>query len=316
MEIYCGVDLGGTKIHIGLIKKDGSIISEKTIPTHVQNGAENGIKNIIETILELLKVSKISIDDLKGIGIGSPGPLDSEKGVILESCNLHGWQNVPITSKIREIFPNIPVVLENDANAATLGEYLFGMGKNSKNFVYITVSTGIGGGAVMNGKLYKGSNSNAFEIGHTIISLNGRVCNCGNDGCWEAYASGTSLAKIASEKISQNNKSLIKEIAEKEGKKIDAKHVFEACRQKDELAVKLVKNQGYYLGVGLFNIIASYNPEKIAIGGGVSKAFDLYKKDIFATLEKMSLKASREICEIGVCKEKNCGMLGAAALCF
>ncbi|SHG99602.1 ROK family protein [Tepidibacter thalassicus] len=313
-NLYCAIDLGGTKINIGIMTKDGEVLDNIKIPTEVEKGPENALNNIKNTIYELLNRLNLKKEDLKGIGIGSPGPLDSERGVIIESANLKGWKNVEVVKALSEDFKDIPIKLENDGNAAALGEYLFGFGKNSRNFIYITVSTGVGGGAIIDGKLQRGANSNAFEVGHTIISINGPKCNCGNNGCLEAFASGTAIERIAEEKLLQGNESLISQI-KGEGK-LKAEHVFEAAKKGDKLALEIVENEGYYLGIGLFNIIALYNPEKISIGGGVSNCLDMFYDKMISTINSMSLKPSREICEIKKAQREDCGLVGAGALAF
>ncbi|SHJ94307.1 ROK family protein [Tepidibacter formicigenes] len=313
-DLYCAIDLGGTKINIGIMTKNGEVLDDIKILTEVEKGPENAIKNIKNAIYELLKKLNLKKEDLKGIGIGSPGPLDSERGVIIESANLKGWKNVEIVKNLSGDFKNIPIKLENDGNAAALGEYLFGFGKGSRNFIYITVSTGVGGGAVIDGKLQKGGNSNAFEVGHTIISINGPKCNCGNNGCLEAFASGTAIERIAEEKLLEGRESLISQIKGKG--KLKAEHVFEAAKKGDKLALEIVENEGYYLGIGLFNIMALYNPEKISIGGGVSNALEMFYDKMIETINNMSLKASTQICKIEKAQRKDCGLVGAGALAF
>ncbi|QXM06585.1 ROK family protein [Crassaminicella indica] len=314
MKVYCAIDLGGTKMNIGIMTKNGEVLEHIKIPTFVEKGPKQAIKRMKNTIYELLEKLGLKEESLKGIGIGSPGPLDSEKGIIIKSANLKGWENVEIVKSLAEDFENIPIKLENDGNAAALGEYLFGFGKGSKNFVYITVSTGVGGGAIIDGKLQKGGNSNAFEVGHTIISLNGPKCNCGNYGCLEAYASGTAIGRIAREKLSEGRESLISKIAGEDC--VKAEHVFEAAKEGDALAIEIVENEGYYLGIGIYNIIALYNPEKISIGGGVSNGLELFYDKMIETINSMSLKPNIEICNIKKAHRDDCGLVGAGALVF
>ncbi|MEJ8552927.1 ROK family protein [Tepidibacter sp. Z1-5] len=312
-DLYCAVDLGGTKINIGIMTKEGEVLDNIKIPTEVEKGPDNSINNIKKTIYELLERLNLTKNDLKGIGIGSPGPIDSEKGIIVESGNLKGWKNVKLVEKLSEEFEGINIKLQNDGNAAALGEYLFGFGKGCKNFIYITVSTGVGGGAIIDSKLQIGASSNGFEAGHMIINMNGRKCNCGNEGCFEAYASGTAIEKIASERI-ENEESIISELAQ--GGKVKAEYVFEAAKRGDKLALEIVENEGYYLGVGIFNIIAMYNPEKISIGGGVSNCLEMFYDKMMDTINSMSLKPSTQICKIEKAKRDDCGLVGAGALAF
>lgn len=313
-DIYCGVDLGGTKVNIGFVTREGDVIRDVKIPTHPERGAKDTMERVNAAILSLLDEAGMKKEDLKGIGIGSPGPLDSVRGVILKSSNLAGWVNEPIVDMLKEEFSDIPVKLQNDGNAATLGEYLFGCGRDYKNFVYITVSTGVGGGAVIDGKLQQGANSNAFEVGHMIINMKGLKCNCGNEGCFEAYASGTGMAKIARAKLKEGQKSVLCDMCDVD--EVSTRHIFEAAKSGDEFAGKLVEDEGYYMGIGLYNVIALYNPEMIAIGGGVSNGLDMFYDKMMETIGSMSLKGNTEICKIKKVKREDCGLIGAAALSF
>lgn len=311
-KIVCGIDIGGTKINTGLMDSSGNVINNVKVPTYASEGPDAAISRIIKSVEDVLKLSNISIKNISGIGIGSPGPLDTEKGIIRKTSNLPGWENVHIKDIIENKF-KIKTTLDNDANAAALGEYLYGTGKGSKAFVYITISTGIGGGVVLDGKLYHGINSNAAEVGHTIINFDGPKCNCGNYGCLEAYASGTALAKFAKEALDNGCESMIKSIAGPDP--VSAEHVFEAAKKKDKLAVKLVENEAFYLGIGMSNILAFYNPEIIAIGGGVANAWDMFIDKMLDTAEKRSLKPIYDACRIVKAElGGNVGLIGAAAL--
>ena len=311
-KIVCGIDIGGTKINTGLLDSDGRVINNIKVPTKASEGPDAVISRIIKSVEEVLKLSNVGLKSVSGIGIGSPGPLDTEKGIIMNPSNLPGWDNVHITDIIENKF-NIKTTLDNDANAAALGEYLYGAGKGSKAFVYVTVSTGLGGGVVTNGKVYHGINSNAAEIGHSMINFNGPRCNCGNYGCLEAYASGTALARFAKEAVDNGQETIIKIIAGPDP--INAEHVFEAAKKKDKLAAELVDNEAFYLGIGIANILAFYNPEVIAIGGGVANAWDMFIDRMLDTAKKRSLKPIFDACrmvkaELG----SNVGLIGAAAL--
>lgn len=311
-KIVCGIDIGGTKINTGLLDSDGRVINNIKVPTKASEGPDAVISRIIKSVEEVLKLSNVGLKSVSGIGIGSPGPLDTEKGIIMNPSNLPGWDNVHITDIIENKF-NIKTTLDNDANAAALGEYLYGAGKGSKAFVYVTVSTGVGGGVVTNGKVYHGINSNAAEIGHSMINFNGPRCNCGNYGCLEAYASGTALARFAKEAVDNGYETIIKIIAGPDP--INAEHVFEAAKKRDKLAAELVDNEAFYLGIGIANILAFYNPEVIAIGGGVANAWDMFIDRMLDTAKKRSLKPIFDACRIVKAElGSNVGLIGAAAL--
>lgn len=309
-----GVDLGGTKISTVLINKKGEILAKKGIPTEAQNGPNAVISRIKDTIHDVMNQVSVAVDDLEGIGIGSPGPLDAEKGIIKFTPNLPGWINIPLKDKVKEEF-DVPIKVDNDANAAAVGEGVLGAGKGVKNFVYITVSTGIGGGVFIDGKLFHGENSNGAEIGHTTIDFNGPVCGCGNRGCWEALASGTAFAKYTKELLRANKKSLITDLVNGDIDKVDAKVIFDAARQGDELANDIIDRESMLLGVGIANMINNFNPSLIIIGGGMSNDLDKMYPRIMKEVESRALKASVEVVKIVRAKlGKDAGVLGAASL--
>lgn len=311
-KLLCGIDLGGTKINTGIANNKGEIISNIIIDTKAEEGQDAVIDRMIKSVYTVLERAGLKIEDLAGIGIGVPGLIDSWEGLVIEAANLPGWNNVPIVDIFSKEF-DINIRLENDANAAAIGEYLFGSGKGIENFIYLTVSTGIGGGAIIDGKLYSGSNSNASEIGHSVIDFNGPKCNCGNYGCFETFASGTALARFAQNRMDAGEATLISELAG--NGKVKAEHVFEAGEKGDKVALELIDKEAFYIGIGLVNILAFYNPERIAIGGGVSSQWDILKDRVNKVIEERALKPNAKVC--GVVKAtlgKNVGLLGAAGL--
>ena len=186
-----GVDLGGTKISTALSTFEGNIISQTVVPTNASEGELPVLNRIISSINEVINGANITINEVEAIGIGSPGPLDAKKGLIITTPNLP-FKNYNLVQPIKERF-NVPVYLDNDANVAAIGEFMFGAGKGKENIVFFTVSTGVGGGAVLNGQAYRGNTSNALEIGHMTVAPDGPRCGCGNVGCLEAVASGTAI---------------------------------------------------------------------------------------------------------------------------
>lgn len=192
-NLYVGVDLGGTKIYTALSTESGEFLKDTIVKTEASKGQEHIVKKIKDSIRHVLE--GVDIEKVKAIGIGSPGPLDIKNGIIVEPANLP-FVNFPIVNELFKEFKT-QVYLDNDANVATLAEYMFGSGKGSENMVYVTASTGIGGGAILNGKIYRGSTSNALEVGHTTVDISGRICGCGNNGCVEVLASGTAIMKNA-----------------------------------------------------------------------------------------------------------------------
>jgi len=301
-----GVDLGGTKIYTALVDLDGNMIKEQTVETLVQEGEQavaNRIMNTIEYVIEGIDKSLI-----KAIGIGSPGPLDVKNGIIVENSNLP-FKNFEIVKVIKEKF-ELPTYLDNDANVATLGEFMFGAGKGSGNMVYITVSTGVGGGAVLNGRLYRGSTGNALEVGHMTVSTEGPRCGCGNVGCAESFASGTAIGKRAKEAVTTNVRTALKNYDN-----VTAKEVFIEAASGDRVAQEILNTALVYLGITVGNVISNFDPEKVVLGGGVINGGEIVLETVKREVEARCLKPFVENCSI----EKavlggKAGVLGAAAL--
>lgn len=301
-----GVDLGGTKIYTALVDLDGNMIKEKTVETLVEEG-EQAVANRIMTTIDYV-IDGIDKGLIKAIGIGSPGPLDVKKGIIVENSNLP-FKNFEIVKVIEERF-ELPTYLDNDANVATLGEFMFGAGKGSENMVYITVSTGVGGGAVLNERLYRGSTGNALEVGHMTVSTEGPRCGCGNVGCAESFASGTAIGKRAKEAVTTNVVTTLKNYDN-----VTAKEVFIEAANGDRVAQEILNTALTYLGITVGNVISNFDPEKVVLGGGVINGGDIVIETVKKEVAARCLKPFVENCSI----EKailggKAGVLGAAAL--
>ncbi|HBT19572.1 MAG TPA: glucokinase [Clostridiaceae bacterium] len=265
-----GVDLGGTKITTAISDLAGKIIEKTTLATGAHLGEEVVMERIFESISMVLEASKIAEEEVRAIGIGSPGPLDAEKGTIITTPNLP-FKNYNVAKPIERKF-GITTYLDNDANAAALGEYAFGAGKGTKNLLYITVSTGVGGGAVLNGRPYRGSTSNALEVGHmTIEPFSPHRCNCGNYGDLESLSSGTAIAKRAKEAVEAGKETILKD-----AQTITSYEVHQAYLEGDAVAMEILDKAFAYMGIGVANLIVNFDPEVIVIGGGVSKIGDLF----------------------------------------
>lgn len=303
-----GIDLGGTKIKGALADLEGNILSSYTIPTDAFEGEEAVLGRINGVIGKVLEESGKSINEIKAIGIGSPGPLDSEKGIIINSANLP-FKNFNIVSEVKKVY-NLPVYLENDANVAAIAEYMFGAGKGTRNMVYVTVSTGVGGGAVLNGKLYKGSTSNALEIGHTTVLPEGPKCNCGNYGCVEVLTSGTAIARQAREALEAGLNTSLSQYD-----KLTSYEVYVEAQKGDKVSEDILEKSFTYLGIGIANTIVSFDPEMIVIGGGVSKMGSIMFDKVNEVVKERALKAMAENCKIvpaGLGEDT--GVMGAVAL--
>lgn len=323
MKYAIGIDIGGTKISLALGTDKGKILARREIPTLTGSRANACVRELAANLRALIVHSCIPPKKILGIGVGCPGAVNSKKGTLPRSPNLPGWAGLPL-KQILQKATGIPVHLANDANAAALGESFFGAGKNSKNFIYITVSTGIGGGIVVNGELYEGSGFAAGEIGHMSIVPDGRKCNCGQKGCLEAYASGTAIARFVREKLAGEKitgKSPYFPLY-KRGSKGDlsfgAREVGAAAAKGDKLAVESYRKAGYYLGIGIANLLNILNPETVVIGGGVLKsAHKIFWATMMKSAKQHAWPEAFRTVRIVRSKLKGCvGDLGALALVF
>lgn len=268
------IDLGGTKIRSAIISSDGKLLVIDNRLTLADEGPGKVIDRLFESIAVVLKKGRMQRGDLDGIGIAVAGVLDSRNGVLTSSPNLPRWKNVPLKKIFFERLA-LDTYLVNDANAAALGEHRFGAARGTSNMVYLTVSTGIGGGIIIDNNLYEGSTGSAGEIGHMTIDVNGPRCKCGNYGCLEVLASGTAIAREAIKGIVSGEESVMKEMVSGNIKDITAADVARAAKQGDRFAHKIIEAAAFFLGTGLANIINIFNPEAIVIGGGVSKMGEL-----------------------------------------
>lgn len=313
-EYYIGIDIGGTKVLSALADSEGKIINKAQNPTEADKGEEVIISNIEDSIKRVIKNSRISKKEVKRIGVGSPGPLDLNRGVIIENSNL-AWTNVPIVEILEDI-TGIEVILENDANAAALGENQFGAGHKADYMVYITISTGIGSGIIINKKIFHGGKGNAGEVGHmTLIPDSDYQCGCGNYGCFEAVASGTAIAKRGREVIAANQDSLIYEYSEGNPDVVDAPLIAAAAREGDKEANRIFKFTGQLLGIGIANVVNLFDPEIIVLGGGVMHAQDLFMEELKTSLHERALKPNLKGLQLKEAKlGKDTGVKGAIAV--
>ena len=277
-QYIVGVDLGGTNIVAGAMSLDGARShAMRSIPTNSSVGDEGVAERIVglvqSVILDTIESGNASRRDFLGIGIGAPGPLDREKGVVLVAPNL-GWKDFPLRDRIQDKL-NLPATLDNDANCATFGEWWQGAARGGKNVVGLTIGTGIGGGLILDGALYHGSSDMAGEVGHTTIDLNGRHCKCGNYGCLEAYASAPAIATRAREVlVREESESTIPAMVNGKFDDITAQIVYDAAKQGDPVASEIVRDTARYLGAGVANLLNIFNPDTVVIAGGVTAAGD------------------------------------------
>ncbi len=313
-NLVVGVDLGGTKIYTALAKNNGRILSETIIPTQATKGKEHVLNLIKESILQ---TAKEKLKQVKKIGIAAPGPIILADGTVSHAPNLPGWENVPLKKIIEKEF-QIPVILENDGNAAALAEGCFGAAKNKKNYIYITVSTGIGGGIVIDGKILHGKNGTAGEFGHMLLSPNGFKCACGNIGDLEAQASGTALKKYALARLAEiKTSSLIWKLCGENPKNITAELIAGAAKQKDKISNEIIDQAILFLSMGIINLVNIFSPEMIIIGGGLSNMGERLIHPLSRIVKKCALSANAKGLIIVKSKLGNqTGVLGAISLCL
>lgn len=307
-EFIIGIDLGGTKINTAIVDFKGNIIEQINIPTLAYEGENIVLNRVIKSIDEVLNKSEVKIENIMAIGVGAPGPLNSKEGTIITTPNLP-FKNFNIINPIKRIY-NVNTYLDNDANAAAIGEHTFGAGKGSNNMIYVTVSTGIGGGAILNGNIYRGNTYNALEVGHMTIDPKGPLCNCGNYGCAEVLASGTAIAKQGRQAVEKKAITSLTKYSN-----ITAYEVFEEAKNGDKLCNEIVSKSLNYLGITIANLVSIFDPEVIIIGGGVSKAGEVVFDTIKDVVKTRCFKTLSDSCKILSAKlGTNSGVIGAAAL--
>ena len=313
MKYYVGIDLGGTNIVAGVVDKEYNIIAKASTKTNCPRPEKEIADDMAKMALEAVKNAKLTIDDIEWIGVGTPGIANSETGIIEYSNNL-GFKNTPMVKYIQETI-NKPVYIENDANAAAYGEYVAGAAKGAKNAVCITLGTGVGGGIIIDGKIYSGSNFAGAEIGHTVVQVDGAQCSCGRKGCIEAYSSATGLIRMSKEAMEEHPDSLMNKEAEEKGK-VTARTSFDCMRAGDKYAKAVVDKYIKYLAAGITNTINIFQPDILCIGGGVCNEGDpllLPMKELVK--QEVYTRNSAKNTEIVIAKLGNdAGIIGAAFL--
>jgi len=312
-----GVDLGGTNIVSAIVNYQGEIVNRLKVPTLAERGKEATIKRIIETIHKnIAQSTTIAPGDIIGIGIGAPGPLNIKKGIINFAPNLSGWRDVPLKKILEDEF-NMKVVLENDANVAAWGERCFGEGQGVNNLVCFTLGTGIGGGIIIDGKIYHGNNCGAAELGHMTVNKDGPRCNCGNYGCLEAYSSATGIKNRIKNRIKEGIKSefLHFDSDEELFESLRLKSIFEAARKGDRLTSDIVEEAISYLGIAIANMANILNPEMVVLVGGITNEGYKLLIPLRKEVKKRAFYSNYKSLKIVIGKlAGNAGVLGAAAL--
>jgi len=316
MKYYVGIDLGGTNIVAGVVDEAYNIISKASTKTNCPRPEKEIAEDMAKMAVEAVANANLTFDDIEWIGIGTPGIANSKTGIIEYSNNL-GFKDTPMVKYISDFIgrDDTPVYIENDANAAAYGEYVAGAAKGAKNAVCITLGTGVGGGIIINGKIYSGSNYAGAEIGHTVIEVDGAQCSCGRKGCFEAYSSATGLIRMSKEAMEMFPDSIMNKMAEEKGK-VTARTPFDAMRAGDKPAKDVVDKYIKYLAAGITNTINIFQPDILCIGGGVCNEGDpllLPMKELVA--KEVYTRNSDKNCEIVIAKLGNdAGIIGAAFL--
>lgn len=292
MDYYVGIDLGGTNTKIGLLNIEGDILKSSIIKTLSSEGVDKTMERIWGVIQELAKEANINIKNVKGIGMGIPGPVE-DQSIVAFFANFPWGTNVNVKEKLEKI-TGIETKLDNDANIIALGEAKYGAAKGSKSSVTVALGTGIGGGIYVNGMLVSGFKGAGGEIGHMKIVKDGRVCGCGQKGCFEAYASATGLIREAVSRLTVNKQNLLYTMIEGNVAGLEAKDIFDAAKEGDAFSLDLVDYEAEYLAMGIANILNIINPETIVLGGGVALAGDILLDPLRKKLEKYALPVTLE----------------------
>lgn len=299
MKYAIGIDIGGTKTAIGVVANSGEIINKISIPTDPAVTPYIMVERIAQNALSLVDDSGISASDISGVGIGAPGPLDTRSGHITCPPNLPSWHNFPLVEEMSKKLP-YPVKLENDATAACLAEKWIGAAQDAEHFVFITISTGIGAGLYMHGKLITGASGNAGDVGHFVIDPSAGKCVCGQYGCWEFIASGTAIARQAAELL---------------GRQVSSKEAFDLSAAGDPQMQQLIDKVFRYIGIGCVTLINTLDPQKIVIGGGVSQMGDPLFQAVQNYVAGHALNPSgRHTPIVPAALQQDAGLIGAAAL--
>jgi glucokinase len=349
LPLVMGVDLGGTNIRTAVLQ-GSKLHSRVSLLTGENPTPERILPRVYGAMQQAIDEAHFALDQIAGIGVATPGPLNNRTGVIYSPPNLPGWVNVPLRDILQQHF-NRPTIIENDAHTAGLGEYMFGAGRGSKYMVYLTVSTGIGGGVIIDGKILEGANGTAGELGHMTIDCQGERCTCGNIGCLEYLASGTAIARYANEAIAAGQGAELLAFAstmlehtatipdraalpvhdlntqpmdehdeiggEIEPLRVKARTVARAAEAGIPLARVIITNAAEALGVGLVNIIHIYNPDAIILGGGVMQMGQMLMEPALRIVQERAMQSPRdsariELAQLGL----NAGLVGAAALVY
>jgi glucokinase len=308
-----GIDLGGTNIKGGVCDERGTLVTRHAIDTQADRGAEHVLVRMSGLVEELLHRANVTRSQIAGVGVGAPGPMSHTQGIIYSAPNLPGFVHVPLRDRFAAL-TGLRTVLENDANAAAFGEFAAGVGQNVRSLVLLTLGTGIGGGMVLDGKLWRGCFDNAGEVGHMVIVPGGRPCPCGQQGCLERYASANAVAERLAEAVRAGADSLLKPKVSA-AEEFDARDVLAAIDRRDALATRIWDETGYYLALGIVNLRHLINPELVVLAGGLINAGQRLLGPVQRHFERCSWKIAPDAPRIALATlGTDAGTIGAAML--
>lgn len=296
MSYLIGIDLGGTKILAALFDEHGKMIQKKRLLTQPERGPDAIIKDMAYEVQVLLEGRGIKRKELKGVGVSIAGFYDVSTGIMRSSPNLPGWEMYPVRRELTKLL-DCPVLVDNDASAAAYGEYLVGAGQGVRHLVHITLGTGIGGGLILDGRVYRGSRGFAGELGHIQLLPGGPLCGCGRQGCFEALVSGTAVAREGKMLLEAGRAAVLQQLVS-EDKTVTAGHVFQAAARGDSDAQSVVKRAAFYLGQGLAIVTNLINPERITLGGGLSRVENNFIEEAESYLREAAVDVSSEAVEL------------------
>ena len=299
-KLIIGLDLGGTNIKIGLVSQLGRVLKKKSLATANFRNKDQLITALVNSVKQLISEEKLKLNNILGLGMGLPGPIDSKRGVVYFFPNIPGWNNVPL-KKIMESKLSLPTFIDNDVNLITLAEWKYGAGKGADNIICLTLGTGVGGGIIIEGELYRGSTLTAGEIGHIPINENGPLCNCGGRGCLERYVGNRYILQYARKRL--------------KNKRLTLEELTQLAKNGNRIAIDIWQIAGRRIGIALTGLVNVLNPAKIVIGGGLSDAGRVLFSEIRKTLRKKAMPQQAKCVKVLKAKlGSNAGIIGASIL--
>jgi glucokinase len=304
-----GVDLGGTNLRTAIVASDGEVLDKHKEATKAVDGWMKVVARLVDNIKRQLEIGAQKGAKVVAVGVGAPGVILVDKGIVVKSPNFPDWNNLPLKTELEKAL-SIPVFIENDANAAALGEKWRGAGRDIKSMIHLTLGTGVGGGIILDNKIWHGADGMAGEIGHMTLIPDGRQCTCGNTGCLEMYASARGIVQSFREELERQKLSAAGDL-----KEVTSEKVYQAAREGDAVARRVMKDMGRMLGIGIASLINIFNPERVVIGGGVKDAWPLFIGATHEEIMKRAFQVPAERTEIVPSSlGDDAGMVGAAAV--